>query len=454
MAARNPASVSQLTGVAARYRRVTAAEGRSGEISLRHGRYAVSLGKPWRSANPGMLGTMVIARVSSSGDQSVEVPSKDPAGAMSWDEPSWRSRYEEKETLDEGGYGVVLRVVDRTSGEEFALKRPVRDEPEVRARFEREIKFPRRIKHKHVMQIVDFAADFSWFTMPLARHSLRSAAPKGIFPCEIAAIIGRVAAGLHAAHEKKIVHRDVKPSNILLLGDLSDGNWVVADFGLLQPPPGESGALKSGRAVGTRGYMAPETIVDPGRVGPAADVYSLGRTLGWLTTGMVPVDLERLEAPEPWTEIVARMTALDPRDRIRTMTEVVAELGGILTRLREREAARWAKPFRRGLGGDDERLLATIIDRAREPSRNGGNMYVTSDDLRDVSIPRPVLLVSLKRLVELGYLATTELQIEFGSMIAHCLMQPAWSWADENRDRLPALVSPRPPPPEPSDIPF
>ena len=205
--------------------------------------------------------------------------------------------------------------------------------------------------------------------------------------------------------------------------------------------------------------MAPETIADPTRVGPAADVYGLGRTLGWLVTGIVPRDLEELDAPEPWSEIVARMTALDWRDRISTMTEVIAELCRVLAGLREREAGR-AKPHHGGLNGQDERVLATVVERACEPARSGGNMYVTSYELRDVSIPRSLLLVSLWRLISLGYLAQADLRTQDESTIAHYLLEPTWHWAAENCDRLPELILPPAPPPppmpppDPSNIPF
>ena len=103
-------------------------------------------------------------------------------------------------------------------------------------------------------------------------------------PREAAELVGSIARALHHAHEAGVVHRDVKPGNVLLT---SDGVPKVADFGLAKGVDAEDRQTRTGTLLGTPGYMAPEQA--EGRaVGPAADVYALGAVLYECLTGRPP----------------------------------------------------------------------------------------------------------------------------------------------------------------------
>lgn len=140
----------------------------------------------------------------------------------------------------------------------------------------------------------------------------------------------QAAAGLHAAHQAGLVHRDVKPSNLLL--DAA-GRVKVADFGLVKHPAVDRTPVDS--VVGSLQFLAPEQLNDPTTVGPAADVYGLGASLFWLMSGRLPrpdglpseltvhlrtQDAARLrgvlpDAPEGLDDLLARMLARNPAAR-------------------------------------------------------------------------------------------------------------------------------------------
>lgn len=113
----------------------------------------------------------------------------------------------------------------------------------------------------------------------LAQHRQR-------VPATIIAAVGRDAAeGLHALHLHHLLHRDVKPANLLLT---QDGRCKVADLGLVRPLDGRTGITANGMVVGTPSYVAPEQIRNDTAIDVRADIYSLGASLYWLATGQTP----------------------------------------------------------------------------------------------------------------------------------------------------------------------
>src|SRR6188474_2777181 len=103
-----------------------------------------------------------------SGGGSVPVPSKDPDAILPWERAGWEATHEvDGDPLGEGGWGIVRPVIHRASGERRALKHPVREDAEVRARFKREIEVQSRVQHRHVMPILEHDPEHRWFTMPL-----------------------------------------------------------------------------------------------------------------------------------------------------------------------------------------------------------------------------------------------------------------------------------------------
>ncbi|WP_229922965.1 serine/threonine-protein kinase [Streptomyces griseocarneus] len=191
--------------------------------------------------------------------------------------------------------GTVWRARDMELHRDVALKE-VRtlgpDSPEdaarVRERVLREARALARIQHPHVVtihQVVD-DAPFPWLVMELvAGVSLEERMARGPLPPAFVAGVGRdVLAGLRAAHEAGIQHRDVKPANVIIR---PDGSAVLTDFGIAALD-GRSGLTLPGGVIGSPEFMAPERAAgEPG--GPAADLWSLGMLLYVAVEGISPL---------------------------------------------------------------------------------------------------------------------------------------------------------------------
>ena len=265
--------------------------------------------------------------------------------------------YEILSLLGEGGMGEVYRARDRRLGRDVAVKllaERAGTNPDLRSRFEREARAVAAIDHPNVLAIHDVGeAQGRLFlvTELLAGASLREAIPPGGAGWKRAAAIGaEVADGLAAAHARGIVHRDVKPENIVLG---PDGRVKVLDFGIArsEPDPSEIGtraetaaaATEPGTVLGTVGYMAPEQLRGlpcDGR----ADVFALGCVLYELATGEraflgpTPADtisrvlhFDPMEGfssagPDAFRRIVARCLEKDRARRFQSMSDLAFAL--------------------------------------------------------------------------------------------------------------------------------
>ncbi|MFI1469838.1 protein kinase [Streptomyces wuyuanensis] len=211
------------------------------------------------------------------------------------DEPRVAGRYRLLARLGEGGMGVVWRARDELLGREVAVKE-VRapsglGATEVRrlyARLEREGWAAARISHRNVVTVYDVASQDGrpWIVMELVRGlSLSEAlAAEGPMAPQRAARIGaEVLAALRAAHGAGVLHRDVKPGNVLLA---NDGRVVLTDFGIASVE-GTSGLTMTGELVGSPEFLAPERAL--GRTpGPGSDLWSLGVLLYAAVEGRSP----------------------------------------------------------------------------------------------------------------------------------------------------------------------
>jgi serine/threonine-protein kinase len=159
-------------------------------------------------------------------------------------------------------------------------------------RFQREIHFAARLQHPHVLSVYDSgeAAGRLWFTMPFVEgESLRDRLRReGQLPLDDALRVAReTAEALGYAHEHGIIHRDVKPENILLT---RDGNTAVADFGIARAIGGDAGdrLTATGLSVGTPAYMSPEQAAGATELDARTDVYALGCVIFEMLTGEPP----------------------------------------------------------------------------------------------------------------------------------------------------------------------
>ncbi len=214
--------------------------------------------------------------------------------------PSWESDapvlgpYVLVEEIGRGGMGVIYRAVHRETREVVALKTVLpqyADDPEILARFRREAETAQNLDHPHTMPILEIGCSekgMSFFTMPLALggslHHL-NAKYRGRWQ-RIAELMVKVARAVHHAHLRGILHRDIKPGNILFT---EEHEPLIADFGLAKPLIGSNDLTRSCTVLGTPNYVAPEQIAGKASdLTAATDVYGLGAVLFELLTGRPP----------------------------------------------------------------------------------------------------------------------------------------------------------------------
>ena len=206
-------------------------------------------------------------------------------------------RYELVELLGEGGHGAVYRALQRPLGREVAIKMILAEAvlaDGMLERLAREAALVQRLEHPNTVRIYDFGttdAGLPFIVFELLRgRTLEQEIKRGTLSTSR---VGRVAAqvlkSLMEAHSLGIVHRDVKPSNILLSDYSGETDFVkVLDFGVARhSEPGANGApiTRAGQIVGTPSYMAPEQI-HGGTIGPEADLYALGLVMAEAASGV------------------------------------------------------------------------------------------------------------------------------------------------------------------------
>src|SRR5712692_9798624 len=203
-------------------------------------------------------------------------------------EGSTLGRYELRRRVAQGGMAEVYLGYDRRVRRQVAIKVLYgRDESFVR-RFEREALAVGTLSHDHILPLYDFGEQRPWYylVMPyveggtLREYLLKR---KRLTLQEAASFVDQIASALQYAHDQGVVHRDVKPSNILLR---RDGYAYLVDFGLAKAMMGAESLTSAGAMVGTPEYMAPEQ--SNGLNDYRSDIYSLGVILYQMLTGRVP----------------------------------------------------------------------------------------------------------------------------------------------------------------------
>jgi Serine/threonine protein kinase len=245
------------------------------------------------------------------------------------------ARYEILGEIGRGGYSVVYRARDNELGAEVAIKLlvpPPAMARLARERMRREVLAARRLSHTNIVAVHDFAEEGQWSFMvmeyvagPDLAVRVRERGP--LPPDDVARLGQEMSSALSAGHHHGVLHRDVKPQNILLD---PDGRARLTDFGSARLD-GQTTVTATGAAVGTLDYMAPEVF--KGQRGDArSDLYSLGLTLYFALTGRLPQRASPHLPPSPVAEgfrpgqirpevpgwldaTVARMTAARPADR-------------------------------------------------------------------------------------------------------------------------------------------
>ncbi|MGV9662309.1 protein kinase domain-containing protein [Nocardia niigatensis] len=252
--------------------------------------------------------------------------------------------YELRSLLGRGGMGEVYEAYDTSKDRVVALKllpEELAKDPSYQERFRRESQAAARLAEPHIIPIHDWGEidGVLYIDMRLVRgQDLRSLLDRfgPLPPLRVIGIIEQIAAALDAAHYSGLVHRDVKPANILV----TDADFAyLADFGIARAE-GDSTITMTGTAVGSYAYMAPERF-DAGPVSGRADIYSLGCVLHECLTGAKPFPAQNmsvlirahLSEPPPLTSmlhtgippaldaVVAKALAKDPNARFFTAGE-------------------------------------------------------------------------------------------------------------------------------------
>lgn len=262
------------------------------------------------------------------------------------------NRYEVKSVLGVGGMGVVYKANDRELGETVAiktLKRELIGDTGALERFKSEIKLARRISHRNVVRTHDLGeiGGMYYITMEFVEgKSLKELIrERGRLPASaVLPIAKQLCRALEVAHEEGVIHRDIKPQNMVVH---ADGVLKVMDFGIarLATRPAEAGQTQAGMVVGTPEYMAPEQLMGTELDG-RADLYATGCVMYECLTGRVPLTADtpivliskvleeepvppaRLhgDVPAPLSELVLWALAKDRDRRPRSAAELYRHL--------------------------------------------------------------------------------------------------------------------------------
>jgi len=297
-------------------------------------------------------------------------------------------RYELLGLVGRGGMGTVYRARDRELGETVALKvlHDVPGDPSIVERFRQEVRLARRVTHRNVARTFDIGehGDVRFLTMEYVdgqalSERIRSAG--GAMPVsEAIDILLAICDGLIAAHAMGVIHRDLKPDNVLIA---SNGRVVITDFGIARS---SSEASMTSGIVGTPAYMSPEQA--EGKIADhRADIYALGTIAyelltgarAWPGEGAIAVAAARLVAPPPDPRLlrleispelattVVRMMGRSPEDRFHDITTLRATLQAAGSRGAARAPRSSVQVTQRPTDGATGHVLAVL------PFRNTGD---------------------------------------------------------------------------------
>ncbi len=271
--------------------------------------------------------------------------------AQNPDAPLLKNRYRLGRILGRGGMCIVYQAWDTRLERNVAVKRlepPLNEDPRTRARFDREGRALAQLSHPNLVTLIDRGStendDYLVFEY-VEGNSLKESIRNGPLPvAEAGHIAGQVAEGLAAAHQAGIIHRDVKPQNILID---RQGHAKVSDFGIATGADWTK-VTRAGSIIGSARYMSPEQVRSK-PVDARSDIYSLGVVMYEMLAGRPPFDgtsmpeiaRQHLNSPPPplselrsdlpsgLEKVVLRCLEKLPQDRFASMDEVLGALTGL-----------------------------------------------------------------------------------------------------------------------------
>lgn len=288
--------------------------------------------------------------------------------------PGLDEHWEVLDCVGKGGMARVYKAIDRRLGRPVALKVLTHSNPMMLRRFLREARAQAKIRHANVLAVYDIGEREGqhYIAMHYVEGETLLAHQESTSLDEKLRLILQVADALHAAHQQGLLHRDVKPSNILVEKTTDGLKAWVSDFGIVAPLGGDAsmtagvtaGITATGTLVGTPAYVAPERLWEDGpTVDRRADVYSLGVTMYQFLTGELPFGddsdllmmLERIakepprppqevlpSLPTPINDIILKCLAKEPADRYPTTRAMAEDLEQFLGKKSD-NASGWAR---------------------------------------------------------------------------------------------------------------
>ncbi len=319
--------------------------------------------------------------------------------------------YRIERRLGRGGMSVVYLAEDLALGRKVALKvlaPELSDDAGFRERFRLESRLAASIDHPNVIPI--YEAGEAEGQLYIAMRYVEGADLRRLIdedgaldPARAVELVARAADGLEAAHDRGLVHRDVKPSNVLIASPGEHEHVYLADFGLTKTAESEEEAKEVAQLSGTTNYVAPELITE-GAVGKGADLYALGCVLYEALTGHVPFprssELETLvahidePAPKPSATrpevsadldaVVERAMAKDPAERYGSAAELAAAARATLpSERRPRRLAAALAAVAAVLAG--AALVAVLVTRSEQPGPNAPTAELASGAVQRVN---------------------------------------------------------------------
>lgn len=267
---------------------------------------------------------------------------------------------------DRGGFGAVHKCIAE-NGSEYAIKFLEDTSPASVDRFKKEIRLTMRLSHPNIIKIVAYDADGNrkWYIMPIYKGSLNSVIPDlyGQYARQYN-IISEILNGVIYLHSEGVLHRDLKPQNILYN---SDSDIVINDFGLGRQINSDSTRLTQlGDAFGTMRYTAPEQMHDASSADERSDIFLLGRIIEDIVTNLLsyPIPTENLEY------IITKATHSNPLRRFTSVMEMKSAIDSVYQSL---------------IGITENNVIDELLTRLKLGTANGNEIYELAMKLLAIS---------------------------------------------------------------------